>query len=112
VRWTVTGRTKTAVKTKLRQLCQELDNGVRSSATYTVGNTLDDWLAGGLSGRGVTGAPAHVRISAQLRRQTLEDIADLVGHKSTVTVTTEKVYWKVIVPELRRGAEVMDRLFS
>ena len=51
VRKTVTGRTKTAVKTKLRQLRQELDNGVRSSATYTVGNALDDWLAVGLSGR-------------------------------------------------------------
>jgi len=51
VRKTVTGRTKTAVKARLRQLRQELDNGVRSSATYTVGNALDDWLAGGLSGR-------------------------------------------------------------
>jgi integrase len=40
----------------------------------------------------------------------IEDIADLVGHKGTVT--TETVYRKVIVPELRRGAEVMDRLFS
>jgi site-specific recombinase XerD len=40
----------------------------------------------------------------------LEDIADLVGHKGTNT--TEAVYRKVIVPELRRGAEVMDRLFS
>lgn len=40
----------------------------------------------------------------------LEDIADLVGHKGTVT--TETVHRKVIVPELRRGAEVMDRLFS
>jgi len=40
----------------------------------------------------------------------LEDIADLVEHKGTVT--TETVYRKVIVPELRRGAEVMDRLFS
>jgi integrase len=39
----------------------------------------------------------------------LEDIADLVGHKGTMT--TETVYRKVIVPELRRGAEVMDRLF-
>jgi integrase len=37
----------------------------------------------------------------------LEDIADLVGHKGTLT--TETVYRKVIVPELRRGAEVMDR---
>ena len=51
VRKTVTGRTKTAVKAKLWQLRQELDNGVRSSATYPVGNVLDDWLASGLSGR-------------------------------------------------------------
>lgn len=40
----------------------------------------------------------------------IEDIADLVGHKGTLT--TETVYRKVIVPELRRGAEVMDRLFN
>jgi hypothetical protein len=47
----VTGRTKTEVKAKLRQLRHELDSGIRSSATYTVSNALDDWLAGGLSGR-------------------------------------------------------------
>ena len=40
----------------------------------------------------------------------LEDIAILVGHKGTAT--TETVYRKVIVPELRRGAEVMDQLFG
>jgi integrase len=40
----------------------------------------------------------------------LEDIADLVGHKGTMTTGT--VYRKVIAPELRRGAEFMDRLFS
>lgn len=40
----------------------------------------------------------------------IEDIADLVGRKGTMT--TETVYRKVIVPELRRGAEGMDRLFS
>ena len=51
VRKTVTGRTKNDVKTKLRKLRQDLDNGVRSSATYTVGDALDDWLAGGLNGR-------------------------------------------------------------
>lgn len=39
----------------------------------------------------------------------LGDIADLVGHRGTTT--TETVYRKVIVPELRRGAEAMDRLF-
>jgi len=51
VRRKVTGRTKTEVKFKLRELRRDLDSGVRSSATYTVGAALDDWLANGLSGR-------------------------------------------------------------
>src|ERR1035437_8649111 len=51
VRRKVTGRTKTEVKTKLRNLRRDLDSGVRSSATSPVGNALDDWLANGLSGR-------------------------------------------------------------
>jgi hypothetical protein len=32
------------------------------------------------------------------------------GHRGIATAET--VYRKVIVPELRRGAEVMDRLFT
>jgi hypothetical protein len=53
VRRKVTGRTKTEVKAKLRdlRLRRDLDNGIRSNATYTVGAALDDWLANGLSGR-------------------------------------------------------------
>ena len=51
VRRKVTGRTKTEVKAKLRDLRRDLDNGIRSNATYTVGAALDDWLANGLSGR-------------------------------------------------------------
>jgi integrase len=51
VRRKVTGRTKTEVKLKLRELRRDLDKGVRSSATYTVGEALDDWLANGLSGK-------------------------------------------------------------
>ena len=51
VRRKVTGRAKTEVKAKPRDLRRDLDNGVRPSATYTVGNALDDWLANGLSGR-------------------------------------------------------------
>jgi hypothetical protein len=43
-------------------------------------------------------------------RTALEEIADLVGHRGTAT--TETVYRKVIVPELRRGAKAMDQLFS
>ena len=46
VRRKVTGRTKTEVRTKLRDLRCDLDHGVRSSATYTVSDALDDWLGG------------------------------------------------------------------
>ena len=45
------GRTKTEVRTKLRDLRRDLDSGIRPRATYTVGDALDDWLANGLSGR-------------------------------------------------------------
>jgi hypothetical protein len=47
----VTGRTKTEVRTKLRDLRRDLDSGIRPRATYAVGDALDDWLANGLSGR-------------------------------------------------------------
>ena len=47
----MTGRTKTEVKLKLRDLRRDLDKGIRPNATYTVGDALDDWLANGLSGR-------------------------------------------------------------
>jgi integrase len=51
IRRKVTGRTKTEVRTKLRDLRRDLDSGIRPRATYTVGDALDDWLANGLSGR-------------------------------------------------------------
>ena len=40
VRRKVTGRIKTEVRTKLRDLRRDLDSGVRTSATYTVGADL------------------------------------------------------------------------
>jgi hypothetical protein len=59
---------------------------------------------------GTAGAPPHICSLLSSDGMPLEDIADLAGHKGTVT--TEAVYRRVIVPELRRVAEVMDRLFS
>jgi hypothetical protein len=40
----------------------------------------------------------------------LQDISDTVGHKSTHV--TETVYRHVIVPAIRGGATVMDRVFA
>jgi hypothetical protein len=40
----------------------------------------------------------------------IQDISDTVGHKSTHV--TETVYRHVIVPAIRGGATVMDRVFN
>lgn len=47
----VTGSTKAEVRDKLKALHAELDRGLRTSATYTVRQAVDDWLEGGLPGR-------------------------------------------------------------
>jgi integrase len=44
-RRTVTGKTKTAVKGKLRELEKEIHAGIRTPATYTVKQCVHDWLA-------------------------------------------------------------------
>jgi integrase len=51
IRKKVYGRTKTDVKDKLKQLHEDLDQGVRTSASYTVGAAVADWLEQGLDGR-------------------------------------------------------------
>ena len=71
VRRKVTGRTKTEVKAKLRDMRRDLDSGVRSSATYTVGNAVDDWLANGLSGRSAR--------TKELYRDTVKALRDRLG---------------------------------
>jgi integrase len=47
----VSGRTKQEVRDKLKALHAELDRGLRTSATYTVRQAVDDWLEAGLPGR-------------------------------------------------------------
>jgi hypothetical protein len=78
----------------------------------------DKWMPRKKTTKALRRVPTGCRGSAATRSSLcissdgmpLEDIADLVGYKGTLT--TETVYRKVIVPELRRGAEAMDRLFS
>jgi integrase len=51
IRRKVTGRTKQEVREKLKALHAELDRGLRTSAVYSVGQAVGDWLDGGLPGR-------------------------------------------------------------
>jgi len=51
IRRKVTGRTKQEVRDKLKALHAELERGLRTSATYSVRQAVEDWLEGGLPGR-------------------------------------------------------------
>jgi integrase len=51
VRRKVYGRTKQAVRDKLKALHAELDRGLRTSGRYTVRQAVEDWLRDGLPGR-------------------------------------------------------------
>jgi len=48
IRRKVSGKTKQEVRAKLQALHQEMNSGVRSSRTYTVRETVEDWLREGL----------------------------------------------------------------
>ena len=50
IRRKVFGKTKQEVRDRLKALYQEMDAGVRSSSTYTVRETVEDWLRDGLDG--------------------------------------------------------------
>jgi len=73
VRRKVYGRTKTDAKDKLKQLHEELDEGIRASAAYTVQQACDDWLRDGLDGR----SAKTIRDAADA----LKPILTSIGHK-------------------------------
>ncbi len=50
IRKKVTGRTKTEVRDKLRDLHKQVEGGLRPRRRYTVSDALDAWLAVGLDG--------------------------------------------------------------
>ncbi|WP_405780838.1 tyrosine-type recombinase/integrase [Streptomyces sp. NBC_01378] len=49
----VSGKTKTEVRRKLRELKRELEAGRKAPANYTVAQAVNDWLSQGLKGREV-----------------------------------------------------------
>ena len=51
IRPRVSGKTKTAVQDRLKELHEELESGLRTSQGYTLRRAAEDWLREGLSGR-------------------------------------------------------------
>jgi hypothetical protein len=66
VRRKVSGRTKSEVKDKLKALHEELDQGVKPSASYKVADTLTDWLEHGLDGRSPKTVSTYREVTAPL----------------------------------------------
>ena len=71
IRRKVYGRTKTDVKDKLKQLHEELDQGIKTSASYTVGIAVADGLDQGLDGRSAKTIPTN--------REVLAPVLALIG---------------------------------
>ena len=117
VRRKVTGRTKTEVRTKLRDLRRDLDSGVRTSATYTVDDALDDWLANGLSGRSYrtrelyrdTVKPLRQRLGeVKLRELTAGDVQETLDALAGRLSTRSLQITRLCLERAIRHAEVRD----
>jgi integrase len=97
----VTGRTRAEVRSKLRDLREEVAAGQRTSARYTVQQAVRDWLSEGLDGRSQRTVDLYVgllkpvlaRIGAMpLRDLTAHDVrAELVKVAETNSTRTVQV---------------------
>src|SRR5215475_13893670 len=82
----VSGKTKTAVVDKLRQLHHELDRGIVPKTgypNYTVRQTAEDWLADGLDGRSAKTVKKHQNV--------LEPILKVIGTRKLRQLTAADV---------------------
>ncbi|MFD3532535.1 tyrosine recombinase XerC [Streptomyces sp. NPDC058664] len=75
----VSGKTKTEVRLKLKELKKELEAGVKTSATYTVEQAVTDWLKHGLKGRDAVSISTYRSLAknhvvADLGRAKLRDL--------------------------------------
>ena len=68
----VSGKTKTQVKDKLKELHSDLDAGVQTSASYTVDKAVADWMREGRDGRSASTLRRYERI--------LRPVLALIGH--------------------------------
>jgi integrase len=80
----VSGRTKQDVKNKLKELHDELDDGIMSSADYTVRRCAEDWLATGLSGRSAK--------TVNDARDSLKPLLAIIGDGPLRDLTAPDVY--------------------
>jgi hypothetical protein len=60
IRRKITGRTKTEVREKLKQVKAEAEAGLKTSASYTLSKAVDDWAGEALGGLADKTVRSHV----------------------------------------------------
>src|ERR1700733_118887 len=83
IRRKVSGQSKADVKTKLGALHDELHDGLHTSATYTVREAVEDWLANGLDGRSAKTVSTY--------REVLDPLTALIGSAKLRDLTARQV---------------------
>jgi integrase len=83
IRRKVTGKTRTEVKGKLKDLHSELDAGMRPVAGYTLDMAVTDWLAEGLPGRAAK--------TVEVYRDALNPVLAVIGRIAVRDLTVQDV---------------------
>lgn len=83
VRRRVSAKTKTEVYSRLKDLQDELGQGVRTSGSYTVADAVDDWLDGPMADR----SPKTV----QTLRELLSPLTSVIGRTVLRDLTADDV---------------------
>jgi len=114
IRKKVTGRTKTEVRDKLRDLRKQVESGLRPKRRYTVGDALDDWLAVGVDGlsartvalyRDTIGKALREELgTVKLTELTAADVQKaLTSMASRVSTRTVQIAHNVLVRAIRQA---------
>jgi integrase len=116
----VSGKTKTAVVDKLRQLHHELDQGVvpkTGYANYTVRQAAEDWLANGLDGRSAKTVKKNQNVldpilkvigTRKLRQLTAADVRQALATTATRYSTAAVTMGHLALKRAIRHAEAND----
>lgn len=119
----VSGKTKTEVRQKLRELRKELARGARAPASYTVAQAVNDWLSQGLKGKEATSIGTYRSLAdnhvipylgkARLRDLEADDVDDWLEERAEVLATqslrmVRSILRRSIAHAQRRGRAVRN----
>ena len=100
IRRKVSGQSKADVKAKLGALHDELREGLHTSATYTVRQAVEDWLANGLDGRSAKTVSTY--------REVLDPLTALIGSAKLRDLTARQVRSALITLSADRSTRTLQ----